>query len=63
MNRRAKAPTPTPPACAECARLDNLRQAAELEGDLSRATDCRVLLRRHRADAHTGAHQLEQVEQ
>lgn len=56
MNRRAQAPTPTPPApaCAECIRLDNQRQAAELDGDLSRAVDCRVLLRRHRADAHRG---------
>ncbi|MFD8151759.1 hypothetical protein ACFV28_13540 [Streptomyces sp. NPDC059720] len=59
MKRRAQAPAPTPPACAECARLDNLRQAAENEGDLSRATDCRVLLRRHRADAHAPEPQFE----
>lgn len=63
MKRRTQAPAPTPPACAECARLNNEHQAANLDGDLSRATDCRVLLRRHRADAHTGEHQLEQADQ
>ncbi|MFD8915653.1 hypothetical protein [Streptomyces sp. NPDC059575] len=40
------------PACAECVRLENEQYAAEREGDLSRAVDCRVLLRRHRADDH-----------
>ncbi|MFD8911743.1 hypothetical protein [Streptomyces sp. NPDC059575] len=42
------------PACAECVRLQNEQYAAEREGDLSRAVDCRVLLRRHRAAAHDG---------
>ncbi|MFI1422740.1 hypothetical protein ACH4VX_33180 [Streptomyces sp. NPDC020731] len=54
MNRRATPPTPTVPACADCIRLENQEQAAELEGDLSRAIDYRVLLRRHRAEAHKG---------
>lgn len=63
MKRKATPPVPPRPACAECTRLDNLRQAAETEGDLSRATDCRVLLRRHRAAAHKGERQLEQAEQ
>jgi len=38
-------------------RLDNERQAAERERDLSRAIDCRILLRRHRAAAHPGGEQ------
>lgn len=54
MNRRPTAPTPAVPACVECIRLENQEQAAELDGDLSRAVDCRVMLRRHRADAHGG---------
>jgi hypothetical protein len=54
MQRRATAPAPTPPACAECTRLQNEAQAAQSEGDLSRASDCRVLLNRHRASAHPG---------
>ena len=57
MNRRAQSPTPTPPKCAECVRLDNERQAAERERDLSRAIDCRILLRRHRAAVHPGGEQ------
>lgn len=59
MKRKATPPTPPRPACAECARLDNQRQAAETEGDLSRATDCRVLLNRHRAEAHAPEPQFE----
>lgn len=54
MKRRATPPTPVRPACAECIRIENQEQAAELEGDLSGAIDCRVLLRRHRAEAHKG---------
>ncbi|MEU7316156.1 hypothetical protein [Streptomyces sp. NPDC007083] len=33
--------------CAECARLERVRDAARRAGDFSRATDCAVLLRRH----------------
>lgn len=34
-------------ACAICARLHNALREARRAGDLSRAVDCRVLLRRH----------------
>lgn len=59
MDRKAPAqrPTPAAPGCAECVRLDDQRRTAELDGDLSRAVDCRVLLRRHRAAAHPGGEQ------
>jgi len=57
MQRRAQAPAPTPPACAECTRLDNAQRAADADGDRSRAVDLRVLLRRHRAAAHPGGEQ------
>jgi hypothetical protein len=59
MQRRAQAPAPTPPSCAECVRLENARKAAELEHDPSRATDCAVLLKRHRATDHTREPQWE----
>jgi hypothetical protein len=55
MQRRATAPAPTPPGCAECARLRSELEAAESERDYSRALDCRILYRRHRAAAHPGA--------
>lgn len=54
MERRATPPAPARPACADCIRLENQETAAELEGDLSRAVDFRVMLRRHRAEAHAG---------
>ncbi|MFF0894751.1 hypothetical protein [Streptomyces sp. NPDC003278] len=54
MNRRAPAPTQAAPACAECVRIENQEQAAQLDGDLSRAVDMRVMLRRHRAEDHGG---------
>ncbi|MEU1082296.1 hypothetical protein ABZ368_19105 [Streptomyces sp. NPDC005908] len=59
MKRRAQPPTPTPPACAECARFTNLARAAEAEGDHSRATDMRVLLHRHQNAGHPVAVQRE----
>jgi len=52
MQRRAPAPTPARPACAECTRLDNLQREADARRDYSRAIDFRVLLRRHRAEQH-----------
>ena len=33
--------------CAECVRLEREKEAACKAGDLSKATDCTVLLRRH----------------
>lgn len=55
MQRRARATKPTPPACAECARLKTEEEAAERQGDWSRASDCRVLLHRHwKAAGHGG---------
>lgn len=33
--------------CAECARLEREKEAARKSGDLSKVTDCEVLLRRH----------------
>lgn len=33
--------------CAECARLEREKEAARTAGDLSKVTDCAVLLRRH----------------
>ncbi|MEV0639429.1 hypothetical protein AB0I77_31745 [Streptomyces sp. NPDC050619] len=33
--------------CTECARLEREKQAACMERDLSRITDCDVLLKRH----------------
>ncbi|MEU4897175.1 hypothetical protein AB0B12_31770 [Streptomyces sp. NPDC044780] len=33
--------------CAECARLEREKEAARKAGDLSRVTDCNVLLKRH----------------
>lgn len=33
--------------CAECARLKKVKQAARDAGDLSKVSDCVVLLRRH----------------
>ncbi|MFD5788549.1 hypothetical protein ACFWH1_18245 [Streptomyces sp. NPDC127037] len=41
--------------CARCARLREEEEQARAAGDHSRATDCRVLLRRHphRASAST----------
>lgn len=59
MQRRAQAPAPTPPACAECARFTNLARAAEREGDHSRATDMRVMLRRHQNGGHPVEAQFE----
>jgi hypothetical protein len=34
-------------ACAECARLEREKETARKAGDLSKVTDCDVLLRRH----------------
>ncbi|MCH0541911.1 hypothetical protein I3F58_20525 [Streptomyces sp. MUM 203J] len=36
-----------PGRCAECARLEGEMRAAEATGDMSRVSDCVVLLRRH----------------
>ncbi|MEU2596967.1 hypothetical protein ABZ669_06815 [Streptomyces hirsutus] len=55
MDRRTAAPAPTAPACAECVRLGIEQQTAHAEGDYSRESDCRVLLRRHYAEAHGDA--------
>lgn len=33
--------------CAECARLEREKEAAKRSGDLSRVTDCDVLISRH----------------
>jgi hypothetical protein len=33
--------------CAECARLEREKAAAREAGDMSRVTDCDVLIRRH----------------
>lgn len=33
--------------CAECARLEKVRQTARAAGDMSKVSDCVVLLRRH----------------
>ncbi|KPI20266.1 hypothetical protein OK074_7608 [Actinobacteria bacterium OK074] len=33
--------------CAECVRLEEVKRAAKAAGDLSKVTDCVVLLRRH----------------
>ncbi|MFE4413088.1 hypothetical protein [Streptomyces sp. NPDC056821] len=52
MDRKATAPARAVPGCAECTRLKNQRETAEKENDYSRVSDCRVLLARHRADAH-----------
>ncbi|WP_345620505.1 hypothetical protein [Streptomyces ziwulingensis] len=54
MDRRTPAPTPTAHACTTCARLTAAKQRAHDERDHSRETDCRVLLARHRAEAHGG---------
>ncbi|MEU3603769.1 hypothetical protein ABZ714_34440 [Streptomyces sp. NPDC006798] len=37
----------SPEQCRECERLRALLKEARRAGDLSRAVDCRVLLRRH----------------
>ncbi|MEU6443711.1 hypothetical protein [Streptomyces sp. NPDC047046] len=47
-------PTDTEP-CATCHAWRSAERDAEAERDYSRAADCRVLLRRHRADAHGGS--------
>ncbi|BBJ38945.1 hypothetical protein SSPO_016630 [Streptomyces antimycoticus] len=39
--------TPGKAACDACARLEREKEAARKSGDLSEATDCAVLLRRH----------------
>lgn len=47
-------PSNTEP-CATCHAWSTKERAAEAERDHSRATDCRVMLRRHRADVHGGS--------
>ncbi|WP_199822064.1 hypothetical protein [Streptomyces sp. NRRL S-37] len=54
MDRRAAAPAPAAPACAECTRLTSEQETAQDERDHSRASDCRVLLARHHAETHGG---------
>lgn len=45
---RKERPSPRPvPGCPECARLGQLRKAAEMERDGSTVTDCNILLRMH----------------
>lgn len=39
-------------SCGECARWRQERELARTAGDLSRASDCVVLLRRHQAAVH-----------
>ncbi|MEU9203018.1 hypothetical protein [Streptomyces sp. NPDC048332] len=39
-------------ACPDCQELDLAEAVANRERDASRATDCRVLRRRHQAAAH-----------
>ena len=41
--------------CAECVRLEREQEAARKSGDLSRATDCVVLLSRHPDHGKRGA--------
>jgi hypothetical protein len=41
--------------CAECARLEREREAARKSGDLSKVTDCAVLLKRHPDHGESGA--------
>lgn len=41
--------------CTECVRLRAERERARARGDLSRASDCVVLLRRHQAAVHLKA--------
>lgn len=49
-------PEPAEPAepaeCRTCQEFDLAEAVARSEGDESRATDCRVLRRRHRAAEH-----------
>jgi hypothetical protein len=33
--------------CAQCARLEREKEEARRAGDLSRVTDCNVLIKRH----------------
>lgn len=40
------------PGCRECLTLDDDRAMARLEGDLSLAVDCNVLMRRHQRADH-----------
>lgn len=42
--------------CAECARLAREKEAARKSGDLSKVTDCSVLLRRHPDHGKRGAY-------
>ncbi|MEU5104375.1 MULTISPECIES: hypothetical protein [unclassified Streptomyces] len=48
--------------CAECARLEREKEAARRAGDLSKVTDCAVLLRRHpdhgKESARTGGERV-----
>lgn len=38
--------------CSRCGTLDADRKEARVIGDLSRVTDCNVLLRQHRTERH-----------
>ncbi|MET8558972.1 hypothetical protein ABZV64_29055 [Streptomyces sp. NPDC004959] len=42
-------------SCATCHAWRTEERRAETAQDHSRATDCRVMLQRHRADAHGGS--------
>ncbi len=42
--------------CAQCARLEREKEAARKVGDLSKVTDCAVLLRRHPGHGKRNAH-------
>lgn len=42
--------------CVECARLAREKESARKAGDLSKATDCAVLLRRHPDHINKSAH-------
>lgn len=41
--------------CAECARLEANRKQAEQDRDLSKVTDCNVLMHRHQIAHQAGA--------
>lgn len=47
-----RAPVPAAADCSVCLEFDWAEEDAERVGDLSLATDCRILRRRHQAAEH-----------
>ncbi|MFI1733852.1 hypothetical protein ACH40E_32500 [Streptomyces acidicola] len=48
--------TPRKAACELCTRLEREKDAARKTGDLSKVTDCNVLLKRHPHHGKRSAH-------